>query len=74
MKELFAEHGIPDTQCIDNGPQFANALFAEFDTQLRFDHNTNACRNFGSNGQPEAGMKIIQGLLTNAKCSGLDPY
>ena len=32
MKELFAEHGIPEVLHTDNGPQFANALFTEFAT------------------------------------------
>ena len=27
LKELFAEHDIPELPCTDNGPQFANALF-----------------------------------------------
>ena len=30
LKELFAEHGIPEEIRSDNGPQFASHLFAEF--------------------------------------------
>ena len=30
LKELFAEHGIPEVIRTDNGPQFASHLFAEF--------------------------------------------
>ena len=70
MKELFAEHGIPGYLCTDNGPQFANALSAEFATEWKFDHNTSAPMRPRSNGQAEAAMKIVKGLLTHAKCSG----
>ena len=74
LKELFTEHGITEVLCTDNGPQFANALFTEFATDWRYDHNTSSPRNPRSNGQAEAAMKIIKGLLTHAKCSGQDPY
>ena len=30
MKELFAEHGVPDILRSDNGPQYASAAFTEF--------------------------------------------
>ena len=39
LKELFAEHCIPEVLPTDNGPQFANALFTEFATDWKFDHN-----------------------------------
>ena len=74
LKELFAEHGIPELLCIDSGSQFANALFPEFATDWKFDHNTSSPRNPRSNGQAEASIKTVKGLLTHAKCSGQDPY
>ena len=74
LKELFAEHGIPEVLCTDNGPQFANALFTKFATDWKFDHNTSSPRNPRSNGQAEAAIKTVKGLLTHAKCSGQDPY
>ena len=61
LKELFAEHDIPEILCTDNGPQFANALFTEFATDWKFDHNTSSPRNPRSNGQPEATMKTVNG-------------
>ena len=73
-KELFAEHGIPEVLPTDNGSQFANALFTEFATDQKFDHNNSSPRNPRSNGQAEAAMKTVKGLLTCAKCSGQDPY
>ena len=58
----------------DNGPQFANALFTAPATDWKFEHNTSSPRNHRSNGQAEAAMKTVKGLLTHAKCSGQDPY
>ena len=74
LKELFAECGIPEVLLTDNGPQFANALFTEFATNWKFDHNTSSPRNPRTNGQAEAAMKTVKGLLTHAKWSGQDPY
>ena len=73
LKELFAEHGIAEVLHTDNGPQFTNALFTEFARGWMFDHNTSSARNPRSNGQAEAAIKTIKGLLTHAKCSGQDP-
>ena len=74
LKELFAEHGIPQVLCPDNGSQFANALFTEFVTDWKFDHSTSSPRNPRSNAQAEAAVKTVKGLLTHAKCSDQDPY
>ena len=74
LKELFSEHGIPETLRSDNGPQFASHLFAEFAKERNFDHNTSSPRNPRSNGQAEAVVKIIKGLLTCAQYSGQDSY
>ena len=74
LKELFAEHGIPESLCSNNGPQFASTLFAEFATDWNFDHCTSAPTNPHSKGQAEAAVKIIKGLLTQSKYSGQDSY
>ena len=70
LKEMFFEHGIPETVRSDNGPQFASHQFAEWN----FDHTTSSPRNPRSNGQAEAAVKVVKGLLTHAKYSGQDPY
>ena len=67
LKELFAEHGIPESISSDNGPQFSSHLFKEFAEKWNF---TNSC----SNGQAESVVKIIKDLLTRSKCAGEDPY
>ena len=74
LKEMFSEHGIPETVRSDNGPQFASHLFTEFAKEWNFDHTTSSPRNPRSNGQAEATVKITKGLLTCAKYSGQDPY
>ena len=74
LKEFFAENGIPEVLHIDNGPQFSNALFTKFATDWKFDHNTSSPRNPRINGQAEAAVKTVKGLLTHAKCSGQDLY
>ena len=74
LKELFAEHGTPEVLHTDNVPQFANVLFTEFATDWKFDHSTSSPRNPRSNGQAEAAIKTVKGLLTCAKCSGQDLY
>ena len=48
--------------------------FAEFAKEWNFDHDTSSPRNPRSNGQAEAAMKIVKGLLSKAKYSGKDPH
>ena len=36
MKEIFAEHGVPDILRSDNGPQYAGAAFTEFAEEWGF--------------------------------------
>ena len=74
LKELFAEHGISELLYNNNSLQFASTLFAESATDWNFNHCTSALTNPHSNGQAEASMKIIKGLLTWSKYSGQDSY
>ena len=74
LKELFAEHWIPEEIQSDNRTQFASHLFAEFTKNWNIKHSTFSPRNPSSNGQAESAVKIVKGLLTHAKCSGQDPY
>ena len=74
LKELFTEHGIPEVIWMDNGPQFTSHLFAEFTKDWNIDHTWSSPRNPRSNGQAKPAVKIVKGLLTQAKFSGQDPY
>ena len=40
MKELFAEHGVPDVLRNNNGPQYASAALTEFAAEWGFQHKT----------------------------------
>ena len=60
MKELFAEYRSPESLHTGNGPQFANALFDEFASDWKFDHNASAPRNPRSNNQAEAALKNVK--------------
>ena len=66
-KEMFSEHGIPETVRSDNGPQFASHQFAKFAKEW---NTTSSPRNPRSNGQAKAAVKVTKGLLTYAKYSG----
>ena len=58
LKELFSEHGIPETIRSDSGPQFASHQFAKFTKEWNLDHIISSPRNPRSNGQAEAVVKI----------------
>ena len=74
LKELFAEHGIPESIRSDNGPQFSSHLFKEFAEEWNFTHHTSSPTNPRSNGQAESAVKIMKGLLTRSKYAVEDPY
>ena len=74
LKELFTEHGIPESIRSDNRPQFSSHLFKEFAEEWNFTHHISSPTNPCSNGQAESAVKIIKGLLTRSKCAGEDPY
>ena len=73
MKEIFAEHGIPDVLRSDNGPQYASAAFQEFTRNWEFQHITLSPHHPASNGFAESMVKIVKAALTKAKYSGDDP-
>ena len=74
LKELFAEHAIPEEIQSDNGSQFASHLFAEVTKDWNIKHSTSLPKNPRSNGKAVSAVKIVKGLLTCVKCSGQDPY
>ena len=49
-------------------------MFTEFTKEWNFDQNTSLPRNPRSNGQAEATLKIVKGLLSKAKYPGQDPH
>ena len=73
LKELFSEHGIPETIISDNGPQFASHQFTKFTKEWIFDHTTSSPKNSRSNGQTKAAVKVTKGLLTLPNTQGRIP-
>ena len=67
MKEIFAEHGVPDILRSDNGPQYATAAFTEFAEEQGFQHPISSPHYPASNGFSESIMKIIKKALTKTK-------
>ena len=74
LKEVFSEHGVPETLVSDNGPQYSSALFAEFANEWKFTHLTSSPHHPESNGFAESMVKIVKQTLQCAKYSGSDPH
>ena len=72
MKEIFAEHVVPDILRSDNGPQYASAAFTVFVKEWEFKHATPSPHYPASNGIAESMVKIIKTAFTNATYSGED--
>ena len=73
LKELFAEHEIPEVIWSDKRPQFASHLFTEFVKDWNIKHSTSLPRNPRSNGQVKSVVEIVKSLLTHA-LEGSIPY
>ena len=73
MKEIFADHGVPDILRSDNGPQYASAAFTEFVEEWGFQHNMCSPHYPESNRFAGSMMKVIKTAFTKAKYSGKDP-
>ena len=74
LRQLFSEHGIPDTVISDNGTPFASVEFKRFSNEYGFKHVTSSPKYPRSNGAAERNVQTIKQILTKAKESGTDPY
>ena len=74
LKEVFLEHGVPETLISDNGPQYSSALFAEFADKWKFTHVTSSPHHPEGNGFVESMVKVVKQMLQRAKYSGSDPH
>ena len=66
LRELFADHGIPESLGSDGGPQFSRTLFVQFSVTWKFKPS--------HQWVSEAMIKMVKGLLTCAKYSDQDPH
>ena len=73
LKEMFAEHGIPEVLCSDNGPQYASAQLADFCVSWGITHETSSLHYPQSNGFAEACIKSVKHALQWAKYSSANP-
>ncbi|KAG1670042.1 hypothetical protein GQR58_017161 [Nymphon striatum] len=72
LKELFAEHGIPNKVVSDNGPHFASHAFTQFAEVWNFDHQTTSPRRPQGNGFIERHVQTVKNLMKKAIQSGND--
>ena len=73
MKEICAEHGVPDILRSNNGLQYTITAFTEFTGEWGFQDTTSSPHYPASNGFAESMVKIIKTAFTKAKYSGKDP-
>ena len=67
MREIFAEHGVPDILRSNNGPQYASAALTVFMEEWRCQHTTSSPHYPASNGIADSMVKIIKTAFTKAK-------
>lgn len=63
LKELFAQHGIPEMVISDNGPQYSASQFQQFAAKYGFNHITSSPNFPQANGEAERAVRTIKGLL-----------
>ena len=73
LKEMFADHGIPEVLHSDNGPQYESAQFDDFCISWGITHETSSLHYPQSNRFAEACIKSIKHALQWAKYSGANP-
>ena len=73
MKEIFADHGVPNILQSNNDPQYASAAFLKFAAEWGFEHIISNLHYPASNGFAESIVKIVKTAFTKAKYSGGDP-
>ena len=67
MKEVFAEHGIPNRLISDNGPHFQGNVFKQFTETWGFNHITSSPRYARSNGFIERQVRTVKLTLQKAR-------
>jgi hypothetical protein len=60
LDSQFADYGIPEVVCSDNGPQYASSEFSQFAQRLGFRHSTSSPTYPASNGQAERSVQTAK--------------
>ena len=63
MKSILSRHGLPETLCSDNGPQFSSQEMAEFTSSHGIQHVTSSLYFPESNGMAERVVQTAKQLL-----------
>lgn len=74
LKAIFARHDSPTICYTDNGLQFNNAKFKEFEKEWKFKHITSNPEYHQSNGLAERGVQSIKRMLQKCLEDKTDPY
>ena len=73
MREIFAEHGIPEKIISDNGPQYSAGSFKTFTGKYEIVHVTSSPHYPRSNGFIERTIQTVKQALRKAKVDNMDP-
>ena len=73
LKQIFAEHGIPERIVSDNGRVYDSACFRNFTEAWNIEHVTSSPRFPQSNGLAERFVDTVKNALIKAKHSHFDP-
>ena len=65
LKELFTEHGIPETCATDGGPTFTSAMTQTFFSDWGIIHRLSSVANPHSNCRAEIAVKTAKRMLVN---------
>lgn len=74
IKVYMSRNGICNVLITDNGPSYANTLFADFAREWGFVHKTSSPFHPISNGQSQAMVTVAKKLRRKANNSKQDPY
>ena len=70
---IVFDHGTPDVLHMNNGPQYASAVFADWSIEWGFTHETSSSHYPQSNGFAKLHVKIIKHTLHCFKDSSTNP-
>ena len=73
-KQVFSEHGWPETLISDNGPGHTSQAFSSVMQSYSVNHITSSLHYPQSNGLAEKYVKIVKSLFYKAKEEGKDSY
>ena len=74
IKPVFATHDAPATLITDNGTNFISSEFRRFLKAWDVNHITSSLHHHQSNGQMEAAVKLVKGIIKKTTKVGTDMW